>query len=237
MKTLIAILFSLNIYSQNCNCESKPELKKIISCKKEKFSNGSTLSWQFDCNSSRLIFQNGKIKKTIFVLESDLMDFTGRLGYSNWKEYNTTFLIENRPVSGCCDPSEFILFDKNSGNIVKELGTYLYQYNKREDRKFIITLSGFDTIYVTDLLTTKIKKIKITSGRLENTLKNTKFLFANELFQEPVVTNRFVVLKYKYKNSKHDNWKVSTIKIDLNKGLLFHICYCHYQSFPQLIIK
>lgn len=100
------------------------------------------------------------------------MDFTGRLGYSNWKEYNTTFLIESRPVSGCCDPSDFILFNKNSGNIVKELGTYLYQYNEKEGEKFIITLIDFDTIYVTDLLTTKIKTIKIPAGRLENTLNN-----------------------------------------------------------------
>jgi|GEM_PF-6247653 len=52
----------------------------MISYKQKKFLNGAKLSWQFDCSSSRLIFRNGKVKKIIFELESDLMPLTGRLG-------------------------------------------------------------------------------------------------------------------------------------------------------------
>ncbi|MCD9855667.1 hypothetical protein LUD75_13170 [Epilithonimonas sp. JDS] len=219
MKTLFALLFSLHIYSQNCNCESKPELKEIISCKKEKFSNGTTLSWQFDCNSYRLIFQNGKSKKTIFELESDLMDFTGRLGYSNWKEYDSTFLIENRPVSGCCDPSEYILFDKNSGSIIKKLGTSLYQTSEKDKSQFIVTLKDLNTILITNLVTNKISTIKLPPGRLESSLEKSQSLFAENLFDQPIITDNLIEIRYKYTNPGTKNWKISTVTIDLSKDL------------------
>lgn len=219
MKTLIAVLFSLNIYSQKCNCESRPELKEIISCKPEKFSNGATLSWQFDCNSSRLIFQNGKIKKTIFELESDLIDFTGRLGYSNWKEYNSTFLIENRLISGCCDPSEYILFNKNNGNITQKLGTALYQTNEKDRRQFIITLKDFNTILITNLVSNKISTIKLPPGRLEYSLEKSQSLFAENLFQQLIIRDNFIIISYKYTNPGTKNWKISTIKIALKRDL------------------
>ena len=219
MKMLIAVLLSLNIYGQKCNCDSKPELKEIISCKQEKFSNGATLSWQFDCNSSSLIFRNGQIRKTIFELESDLMDFTGRLGYSNWKEYNSTFLIENRQISGCCYPSEYLLFNKNFGNIIKELGTSLYQTNEKDKRQFIVTLKDLNTIFITNLVTNKISTIKLPLGRLENSLKKSQYLFAENFFDQPIITNNFIMISYKYTNPGSKNWKISTIKIDLNKDL------------------
>lgn len=218
MKTLIALFLSIKICSQQCHCESKPELSKIISCKQEKLSNGAKLFWQFDCNSSRLIFQNGKIKKPIFTLESHLMDLSGRLGYSSWKEYKTTFLIESRPVSGCCSPSEFILFNKNSGKIIQELGTSLYQTEKKDRRQFIITLKDFNTILITNLDTNRISIIKLPAGRLENSLKKSQYLFADDLFDQPIITNNLVKITYNYIISGSKNWKISTIKIDLSKS-------------------
>lgn len=161
-----------------------------------------------------MTFQKGKIKKSIFELEGELLELTGRLGYSNWKEYNNSFLIENRLISGCCDPSEYILFDKESGSIIKNLGTSLYQTGFNEKEQFIVTLKDLNTILFTNLNSNKITSFKLPKGRLENTLKNSNYFFADYLFQKIYINNNFLIIKYKYKESK-SNWKIDSIKIEI----------------------
>jgi len=143
------------------------------------------------------------------------MEFTVRLGYSKWAEYNSAFLIEKRPVYGCCDPSDYNLFDKNSGNIIRKLGTYLYLTPKDENRKFIIALKDFNTIFITNLVTNKISTVKLPTGRLEYSLEKSQSLFAENLFEQPVIINNHLIIRYKFQDSKTENWKISTIKFDL----------------------
>ena len=54
-----------NLQLENCNCEENPELSDYISCKETVFSNGAKIYRQFNCDSSWLVFENKKVKKTI----------------------------------------------------------------------------------------------------------------------------------------------------------------------------
>lgn len=113
---VIFMVFSQFSFAQNCSCKKKNQLNEIISCEKTIFKNGAKIYRQFNCDSSWLVFENkAKKKKILFSLDKDLIELTGRLGYTGCIEYGNTFMIENRLVSGCCDPSEFVLFNKNNG--------------------------------------------------------------------------------------------------------------------------
>jgi len=113
--TLILCFFLSLIDGQQCGCSKNAGLKNLISCKPTQFQNGAKIFWEYDCNTSLITFQNGNIKKKIFKLEKNFLELSGRLGYRNWKEYKKAFLIENSVVSGCCQPGEYILYDKKNG--------------------------------------------------------------------------------------------------------------------------
>lgn len=118
----IGLLASTIIWGQNCDCEKDTMLKEYISCKPLHFDNDSKLFWSFNCDSSWLTFENFKgEQKIIFSLEKDFLDLTTRLGYVQFKEFKTTFLVENNVISGCCDPPDYYLHDKTSGNLIKKL--------------------------------------------------------------------------------------------------------------------
>lgn len=122
--TLLFIIASTRGFTQQCNCKEKPELMNIISCDTIVLKNQSKLYRQYNCDSSWLLFEgkSGK-KKILYSLEKDYIELSHRLGYQFVTEFPKTFLIKNRVVSGCCQPAEYILFDKESGRLVKDFGT------------------------------------------------------------------------------------------------------------------
>ena len=152
------------------------------------------LIWTYDCNGSYLIFENKEGSKILFDLEKELIDFTGRLGYSNWEEFDNFFIIENRLISGCCDPEEYILFDKNSGKELKKLGSLLYYtptYN--------IYLKSYSEKQISILVFDKKKSI-YKAYPLSNvdliyeSLENSTFLFLENLFTiKEIKSNEFII--------------------------------------------
>jgi hypothetical protein len=212
-------LIALNLasYAQNnCDCDQKPELKTIISCKPSVFKNGAMLFREFDCNSSKLIFKNGRIEKTIFRLNKDLLELTNRLGYTSWMEFKNAFLIENRLISGCCDPSEYILFNKSNGEIISKLGTSLYQTEKQNDKPFILTLENYNTLLITNLSTNKSYQIHLPKGLLEKSLETSKYLFVEYLFEEGRLIKNDFYIKYNHRENIKDNWKATVLKFKLS---------------------
>lgn len=194
LKIFSFLFLSYTSYGQSCYCKNNKELSSIINCEKYYFSNGNSINWTYDCNGSYLIFENKEGSKILFDLEKELIDFTGRLGYSNWEEFDNFFIIENRLISGCCDPEEYILFDKKSGKELKKLGGLLYHtptYN--------IYLKSYSEKQISILVFDKKKSIYITYplsnvDLIYKSLENSTFLFLENLFTvKEVKSNEFII--------------------------------------------
>ncbi|PIF47502.1 hypothetical protein CLU96_4560 [Chryseobacterium sp. 52] len=213
----VVLFFSIHLaFSQKCSCSKNPELKNVISCEATQFENGAKIYWDYDCNSSWITFQNGKIRKKIFTLEKEFIEFTGRLGYRSWTEYKNSFLVENSVVSGCCQPGEYILYNKNNGEKIIELGTII-SINHDGNNPYTITLKTDNKLLYTDLNNNKSYAIKIPKNKIESTLKNTNVLYPENLFENIEIKNGLLSIHLRYKESKQSNWKVEVIKLDIKK--------------------
>ncbi|MDQ0592054.1 hypothetical protein QFZ37_000423 [Chryseobacterium ginsenosidimutans] len=219
MKRPLIIFFScfLNwIYSQTCGCLKKPELKSLISCKPTIFKNKAEIFWEYNCNSSWITFQNGKKEKKIFKLEKELIEFSGRLGYINWTEYENSFLIENSIISGCCQPLEYILYSKKTGEKLAELGTAVFK-NDLGKHPYTLTMQRGDEVLFTNLNNNKSCGIKVPWKKIEYTLKNSDKFYAEELFENVQLKNGFLSMQLKYKDSKNSKWKKEIITFNTIK--------------------
>ncbi len=231
MRTLLlslGLLFATGMYGQSCRCDQDTLLKESISCKPTIFDNKAKLFWSFNCDSSWLTFQSSKKKqKLIFSLGGGLVSLTTRLGYMYWTEFNKTFLITNHVISGCCDPVDYYLYDKTSGNLVKYLGRSLYTSENR-DIPFVVSItksnydhfaiSNYNSLTVYNLDTHKEYRINIPKGDIERGMKNNDFMFPEFLFETPEIIKGILILKYVTKkptNGKPLHYK--KIIIDLKK--------------------
>lgn len=207
---------------QNCGCKSQPELNEIISCKKTIFKNGAKIYRQFNCDSSWVVFKNKNKKKQILYTLNGLVELSERLGYVNWFEYKNTFLIQNNVISGCCDPPEYILFDKENGILKKEIGPILFY---SENLKFPIVVSldinSNDFLNFINLDTNKNFKIKLPKGRIDKTLQISGEMFPEHLFDDGQIENGIFEIQYRYKikegENEDDNWIEEKITVDLRK--------------------
>jgi hypothetical protein len=220
--TFIFIIISQFSSAQNCSCKERPQLNEIISCEKTTFKNGAKIYYQFNCDSSWLVFESKtKEKKKLFSLDKSLIELTGRLGYLSWAEYNNTFIIENRLVSGCCDPSEFVLFNKNNGKKIANLGREIYHSNIKK-YPYFVTIDSKESNFLKffNLSTNKLFKINLPIGRIEKTLKITTEIFFESLFEEGEIKNGIFEIEYRYKTQHNGKWLIGEIKVDLNKQTL-----------------
>ncbi len=220
--TVIFIIISQFSFAQNCSCKEQPQLNEIISCEKTTFKNGAKIYRQFNCDSSWLVFESkAKKKKILFSLDKDLIELTGRLGYTSWIEYENTFMIENRLVSGCCDPLEYVLFDKNNGRKIADLGREIYHSDIKKYPYFVaIDSKKSNFLSFLNLRTNKIFKINLPKGRIEKTLKITDGIFSETLFKDGKIKNGIFEIEYRYKTKDKGKWLIGEVKVDLNKQIL-----------------
>ncbi|MGG5210872.1 hypothetical protein ACQWU4_18280 [Chryseobacterium sp. MIQD13] len=215
--TIIVLFLSVNwAFSQKCGCSKNPNLKEVISCEPSLFKNNAKIYWEYDCNSSWITFQKGNVKKKIFKLEKELIELTGRLGYRSWTEYKNSFLIENSVISGCCEPAEYILYNKNTGEKISELGTVI-SINNSEDQPYTITLKTDSELLYTNLNNNKSYTIKIPKDKIENTLEHSNEFHLEDLFEDAGIKNGILTIHLKYKESENSSWKVEVIKFDIKK--------------------
>ena len=220
MKTFAILLlscFSTMISAQICSCSEMPDLKELISCKTTTFQNEAKIYWEFDCNLSWITFENGGLKKKIFELDKSEMEFSGRLGYQSWTEFENSFLIENSLVSGCCQPDEYILYNKNNGDKISDLGTLVF-IEKSGKKPFLLTLKGNDDLLFTDLSDSKSYVMNISTDKIDKTLENSDELYAENLFQNVQMQNGLLSIELRYKVSKKGKWKKKIITFDVNKA-------------------
>ena len=203
--------------AQNCICEIKPELNEIISCKKTIFKNGAKIYREFNCDSSWVVFENKK-KKILFSLDKELIELTGRLGFANWTEYKKTFLVEYHTISGCCDPYEYILFNKTNGNKIADIGRAIY-FSEKEVFPYFVTLDKNKSYFLSflNLETSNIFKIYLPKGRIDKTLKITNTIFPETLFEKGEIKNGLFIITYRYKRTKKEKWLYGKVIVNLKK--------------------
>lgn len=231
MRPLVLALWlfiSVVVYGQDCNCDKDTILKDYITCKPKYLDNKSKLYWRFNCDSSWLTFENSKgHRKTIFSLGDGLVSLTTRLGHVSFTEFKTAFIYTNKVISGCCDPDDYYLYDKTSGNLVKYLGRAVYV---SEDSGLPIVVSitksnyrrtsepDLNTLTIYNLDKRKEYKIPIPKGDIAKGVKNNNFMFPEYVFDTPLVSNGKLTLRYftqDYRKNKQVNYK--TVIIDLKK--------------------
>lgn len=229
----LGLFISTVVHGQRCHCDQDTMLKESIPCKPTIFKNKAKLFWSFNCDSSWLTFESSKRKrKIIFSLSDGLVSLTTRLGYMNWTEFNKTFLITNHVISGCCDPVDYYLYDKTSGDLIKYLGRAIYvSDNKKIPFMVSITNSNYDTVSRIDYNSLSIynldsrKEFKLTlpRGDIKKGIQNNDYMFPEDVFDTPILVSDTLILKYstdKYVKGKRLKYK--TIKIDLKKYSSLH---------------
>lgn len=211
-----------NLQLENCNCEENPELSDYISCKETVFSNGAKIYRQFNCDSSWLVFENKKVKKSIFSLEKDLIQLTGRLGYVEWDEFENSILIETKVISGCCQPYEYDLIDKENGSLIKKLGKDIYIGESNLNPFFVSLDTQKPKINFYNLTTRRFASIDYNFNKIDVVIKSGFMRYPEELFEDGSYLEGIFKIKYRYKLQEKEDWKYEEIMIDLNKVTFKH---------------
>lgn len=204
---------------ENCNCIENPELKDYIFCKETVFSNGAKIYRQFNCDSSWLVFENKNLKKNIYSLEKQMIEYTHKLGYVEWYEYENSILFAERLASGTSAPYNFVVINKSNGEIIKELGRDLY---RNEDKDFPIFVSidadNPTSIKFYNFSSNKSYKFSFRNKKFQKALSfDVQRFHPDELFEDGSIVKGIFKIKYRYKLKENDDFKSEEIIVDLNK--------------------
>ena len=216
-----------------CFCNTDSTLTANIDCREILFDNGSKLYWSYNCDSSWLTFENkAGLKKSIFSLDSGLALYSGRLGYAEFFELENTFLVTNRVISGCCEPDDYFLYDKNTGEMINYLGRSIYVPNDRSRPIFIgITGSKYDTsanfteknsLSITNLNTNTTSTIVLPQSYLNHMSSGHYLFYPETMFEVLSDTNDTLYFKLSYyANQEYGTEPVflDTIKIPVSQYL------------------
>ncbi len=165
MKILFAIIVSLLLshsvaFSQvlQCSCTLDSSINSsTTSCKTTVLKNKAKLYYQFNCDSVWLTLENPNGKKKIVysmsgVIFKDLFGYNFRLGYQLAHEYEKYLLFRTGcPANGPCN---FVLVNKTTGKVGKQLGELIYDHTESKFYDFVLYFSNANrkslTIYYPD---------------------------------------------------------------------------------------
>jgi hypothetical protein len=219
--TLFSIIFCSFIYGQNCFCDKDTIPNDFFHCDTTTFDNKAFLHWNYNCDSTWLTFEKPPaIKTIIYSLGKDMRDMVGRIGYVGFIEYNNSFIAMNKSVSACCFPLDYYLYNKTNGQLKTELGSLLYY---SENRKYPITVGVTakkdNTRYelkITNIDSHKEYYLELPRNEFDLALKNNDSLYLLDIFDESIVKDNHLFIKYYLTKDKIDT-AARTITIDLNK--------------------
>lgn len=120
-------------------------------------------------------------------------------------------MIKNKVISGCCQPSEYILYYKENGEIIAELGTII-KLDKSNEYPFIITLKSENILLFTNLSSNRIYKIDIPGKLIEKTMQYSNILYAENLFENIELKNGLLKFELRYKKSENSMWTKKQIQ-------------------------
>ncbi|MDI9309012.1 MAG: hypothetical protein QM535_02255 [Limnohabitans sp.] len=221
-KIITFLLFSSICFAQNCNCKSNPQLNEIITCKKTIFKNGAKLYRQFNCDSSWVVFEYKNKKRILDSLDKELIDLTGRLGFSNWEEYKNTFLVTYRNISGCCYPNNDFLYNKTNGKKIIDFGMEILS-NEENNSGYTVYLDteNFNVLYIVNLTKGFYFEKKLPQQFIKKTLDIADIPQSDprQLIEFIDIKNGLFTFKYNYKIKKNGKWLIGLSKVDLKKEL------------------
>lgn len=192
----------------------------------KKLDNQAKLYWSYNCDSSWITFESRTgCKKIIFTLNKDLLELTNRIGHTEFKEFKSTFLYENKVISGCCDPEDYYLYDKNSGNLIKKLGRAIY-ITDNANTPFVISVtnsnydddskSNYNSLSIYNLETRKEFKFPLKEGEVLKGMNINQYRFPEDVFEAQKQNDDLIIIKlFTGKFIQGKNIGHSLVKIDL----------------------
>lgn len=209
MKTLLTLILVLLTASANaqdcaCGCDS---LELDLFCDTVEFDNGARIYWNYNCDSSWILFKNQDTSLVLSSMDKEIMDLTGRLGYSYFIEYQTGFLGVFETISGCCTPPDYYLHDKSNGRLKKYLGSAIFVSN---DRKFPYVVSfapksnslahdnwekDLKTLIVYNLETGQTLNLPLPQINIEKAMEDCEVLYPEDLIEEERVAGTKIYLR------------------------------------------
>lgn len=133
------------IVKPNCGCVKDSLITEYTTdCDTVTLKNQSKLYYQFNCDSIWLTLeQKNGLKKILYQEKENFKQYYGiqyRLKYFLSKEYKNTVLFRSGcPANGPCN---FVLVDKNTGVLKRQLGELIYEHDPRTFYDFIIYFSN-----------------------------------------------------------------------------------------------
>lgn len=204
--TLILILLTSSANAQDCACGCDT-LELDLFCDTVEFDNGARIYWNFNCDSSWILFKNQDTSLVLSSMEKEIMELTGRLGYGDFIEYNSVFLGVFETISGCCTPPDYYVHDKSNGRLKKYLGSAIFV---SDDKKFPYVVSfafknnsqaqnnwerDLKTLSVYNLETGQSFNLSLPQINVEKVMDDCSMLNPEDLFIEEQVEGTKIFLK------------------------------------------
>lgn len=194
----------------NCICrETKP---LAINCDTTFLSNKNFVYWSTSCDSSKLIFQTSSGNK--FIIESfgpENIEFSGRIGKSFIKEFESGLLFQNRWISGCCMAPDYFIINKKTGFRIESFPSSHNLYFD-SDFDFLITFSDstLQELTMYDLEHGTAKTIKYFSQKQAAQISESSQQIADLFSQVKRVSDNYI-LPFRYTNGSSTEIKDSIV--------------------------
>jgi len=216
--TLFLILTYSDLKSEDCFCETDSIYNEYINCEPKILDNGAMIYWSFNCDSSWLTFKNKENRILLESFDKDWMNYTGRLGYVSFQEFKNSILFESKPSSGSVRHREYILHDKTTCKLLKELGTGVYTASDPK-YPFFISLNLLEEIkefVIFNINTLKEYKVTIPKEIIDKSVESLSFLYKEDVFYDYEFKEDTIFIKYRLNKSEKENPN-HVIKIDLEQ--------------------
>lgn len=193
----LPLFLALDLCAQNCACESDEYPNDFFSCDTILFDNKAKLCWHYSCDSVWLTFENAGINRSIYSLEKEMRDYAGRIGYMDFMEYNSVFLAEKKPISGCCYPMEYDVYDKSTGKLTEQLGS-LVHYSENRDFPIVVSLENKPSpkLKITNLESSKHYFYVLPKDEIKLLLSEADPIFPNDIFDKIEQQSNLLILSY-----------------------------------------
>ena len=206
----LLFFISCNFYAQEnyCNCE---KFENLVDCKKHVFSNGATIYWEYNCEKGKIIFENKKVKRNLFEIETDFID---RIGYQFENEYKNKILFTYKWISGCCEPLGYYLHDKNTGKLVQKIDKGI-AFSENKKIPYLVYLNqDYSKLMLFNINTSKTIQFTLPKNKIVNTIKNSDEPIAEFLFEDNIFENQYFKTTLKY--FENNKWFKKKILVKLN---------------------
>lgn len=195
----IILICTSNTFSQkiNCGCDKKeinPENQ--YGCDTTVFSNGAKMYWQWNCDSTWLVFENKEKKVLRSCIGEDVYDCE-RTGLNFLKEYPNYLLFQHKWISGCCTPPDIVFINKVNGYELRRITNDSFVWGDI-DENYVLYFS--DTTYTSLIyldnntdqeFTTRFDKSQVDKSVAKNHVSQITDLFNNFKRNENDITFDF----------------------------------------------